>query len=131
MGFEYSFQPGRYQARPVISTPNRGLTEGCFPVSPAGTSDLIAAGAELPDQLLPEPKIPRTATSPSIPGAGPMTLPSGPGQPADSAMESAQARLAAAKCEIEVIRGEREHAESITIGKLDHAGDVGIHNKSR
>ncbi|MGH9041159.1 MAG: hypothetical protein ACRDZ3_13115 [Acidimicrobiia bacterium] len=66
----------------------------------------------------------------AIPGAGGMTLPDA-AAPAATPTESARARLAQARCEIEVIRGEREGAEAKILGSLGHASDIGIHNKSR
>jgi uncharacterized protein YukE len=45
--------------------------------------------------------------------------------------EEARARLAQAREAIEQIRQERENAETTAVSKLDHAGEMGMHNKSR
>ncbi|MGH9042030.1 MAG: WXG100 family type VII secretion target [Acidimicrobiia bacterium] len=55
--------------------------------------------------------------------------PTTPTAPYDDAMEAARQRIREAKTGVDSIRERRQGAETKAIAGLDHAGDVGIHNK--
>jgi hypothetical protein len=63
--------------------------------------------------------------------ASPAAAPPLIGPPAADPTEAARAALTDARNAIERIRQDREIAEGKAVDKLDHAGDIGIHNKSR
>jgi uncharacterized protein YukE len=77
--------------------------------------------------------LPSSLPAPAGPGPttiGPVPPSMGPaaGCGPDGA-EDARARLAAARSAVEQIRQEREAEEGKVVAKLDHASDIGIHNK--